>query len=74
MSVFDPADFETHYPGVYAGREAKPFAGILVANQALEKRGDIDAKALAAEMLPADTPGLGPRLEVTEAMVRYNNS
>ena len=74
MGAFDPADFETFYPGVYGGREAEPVARHLAGNRALEERGEIDTEALAAGTLPADTPGLGPKLEVTEAMVRYNNT
>ena len=74
MGPFDPADFEIVYPGVYAGREAEPVAAYFAANKAIEDRGEIDTEALAAGTLPADTPGLGPKLEVTEAMVRYNNA
>jgi hypothetical protein len=74
MGPFDPADFEILYPGVYAGRESGPVDRCLANNKALEERGEIDAKALAAGTLPPDTPGLGPTLPVTEAMVRYNNA
>jgi hypothetical protein len=74
MCAFDPADFETLYPGVYAGREAEPVAAFFAANHALDERGTVDTEALAAGTLPADTPGFGTKLEVTEAMVRYNNS
>jgi hypothetical protein len=74
MGAFDPADFETQYPGVYSGRQAEPVKRFLADNRALEARGEIDTKALAAGTLPTDTPGFGPTLEVTEAMVRYNNS
>jgi hypothetical protein len=74
MGAFDPADFETVYPGVYTGRDAEPVAAYLAANRALEERAPIDPRALATGALPPDTPGLGPKLEVTEAMVRYNNA
>jgi hypothetical protein len=74
MGAFDPADFETVYPGVYRGREAGPVERYLASNKALEDRGEIDTEALSAGTLPADTPGLGPALAVTEAMVRYNNA
>jgi hypothetical protein len=74
IPAFDPADFETFYPGVYGGREAEVFKQYLADNRALEERGEIDTEALATGTLPAETPGLGPKLEVTEAMVRYNNT
>jgi hypothetical protein len=74
MGAFDPADFETFYPGVYRAREAGPVERYLAGNRALEERGDVDARALAAGSLPAGTPGVGPMLPVTEAMVRYNNA
>lgn len=62
MGPFDPADFETVYPGVYAARESGPVERYVASN-----------KALAAGGLPADAPGFGAVLPVTEAMVRYNN-
>jgi hypothetical protein len=73
MGSFDPADFEIRYPGVYDGREAGVVDRHLAGNKSLEERGEIDSKALAAGTLPPDTPGVGPTLPVTEAMVRYNN-
>lgn len=74
MVPFDPADFEIVYPGAYNAREAGAVERHLASNKALEARGEIDAQALAAGTLPPDTPGLGPTLIVTEAMVRYNNA
>ena len=74
MGEYDPADFEILHPGVYTARESDLVAQQLLRNQALEERGPVDAKALAAGTLPADTPGIGPTLPVTEAMVRYNNA
>ncbi len=74
MGEYDPADFEIVHPGVYTARESDLVAQQLVRNRALEERGPVDAKALAAGTLPADTPGIGPTLPVTEAMVRYNNA
>jgi len=73
-ATFDPADFETIFPGVYTEREAGLVRTYLAANRALEERGPIDVQALAAGALPADTPGFCATLEVTEAMVRYNNA
>ena len=74
MGEYDPADFETLYPGVYTAREADLVAQQLARSQALEERGPVDATALAAGTLSPDTPGVGPTLPVTEAMVRYNNA
>jgi hypothetical protein len=74
MGEYDPADFEILYPGIYTSRESDLVEGRLASERALEQRGPIDAESLAAGTLPADTPGLGPTLPVTEAMVRYNNS
>lgn len=73
MSSFDPDDFEVLYPGLLTAREKEPVLKFLAANRALAKRGPVDAQALAAGALPPDTPGIGPVLRVTEAMVRYNN-
>ena len=73
MAEYDPADFEILYPGVYTSREAELVEERLTDNRAIEKRGQVDGKALVEERLAKDTPGLGPALEVTEAMVRYNN-
>lgn len=74
MGPFDPADFETIYPGVYNEREAEAVPRYLADNKALEERGPIDPQALAAGALPAGTPGFSATLPVTEAMVRYNNA
>ncbi len=75
MGTIEPADFEILHPGVYDNaRESGAVEWYLASNRALEKRGEIDATALAAGTLPPDTPGLGPTLPVTEAMVRYNNA
>jgi len=73
MSAFDPADFEVLYPGVLTEREKEPVAKFLAANRALRERGPVDVEALVSGALPSDTPGIGPVLPVTEAMVRYNN-
>jgi hypothetical protein len=73
MGPFDPADFETLYPGLYTARESGPLERYLTDNKALEERGEIDREALAAGRLAADTPGFAAVLPVTESMVRYNN-
>jgi hypothetical protein len=74
MPSFDPAAFETMYPGVPLVKEARLFERYLADNRALETRGPIDVEALVAGTLPPDTPGIGAVLQVTEAMVRYNNA
>jgi len=74
MALYDPADFEVLFPGAYTAREAEPVRKFLAENAALEMRGQIDVEALVRGRLPKEFPGLGPTLEVTEAMVRYNNA
>jgi len=74
MTTFAPEDFEILYPGVLSNREKEPVEKYLAHNRALEERGPIDPQALAAGIVPADTPGLGPTVFVSEDMVRYNNS
>lgn len=73
MASYDPADFETLYPGVYTPREAELVKRRLAEDRAIEERGPVDARALIEGRLPAGVPGIGPTLVVTEAMVRYNN-
>jgi acyl dehydratase len=72
--MYDPADFVVLYPGVYSEREVQPLEQRLAENRALEERGEIDAKAMVEGRLSADVPGVAATLEVTEAMVRYNNA
>ncbi|MFT4077584.1 MAG: hypothetical protein QM647_18805 [Asticcacaulis sp.] len=66
-------DYQTLFPGVYSDHEKALVAKYYADNAALEKRGPIDIQALIAGRLPADTPGLGPIIQVTEDWVRYNN-
>ena len=72
-SVDSPEDFIKLYPGVYSEREKDPVEKYIADNRALEERGQIDVKALINGTLPKDTPGVGPVIEVTGEMVRYNN-
>jgi hypothetical protein len=65
--------FVTVYPGVYTEREKAAVAKYLADNKAIADRGQVDVQALIHGTLPKDTPGIGPVLPVTEAMVRYNN-
>ncbi|MRW88543.1 hypothetical protein GJ699_00930 [Duganella sp. FT80W] len=64
----------TLYPGVYSPHEQALVQKYFEANRALLARGPIDVKKLVAGTLPADTPGLGPVIKVTEEWVRYNNA
>lgn len=73
MASYDPADFEILYPGVYTPREADLVEQRLAENRALEERGEVDLQALVTGQLSKDVAGIGPSLDVTEAMVRYNN-
>lgn len=73
MSTIDD-DFVTLFPGVYTEREKEAVSRYLIDNMALAQRGPIDGTALASGALTEDTPGLGPTLPVTDAMVRYNNT
>ncbi len=66
-------DFIKLYPGVYSEREKSLVEKYIADNKALEERGQIDIQALINGTLPKDTPGIGPVIEVTEEMVRYNN-
>lgn len=66
--------FLTLYPGVYSPHEQALVQKYFAANRALRERGPIDAQKLVAGQLPADTPGLGPVIKVTEEWVRYNNA
>jgi hypothetical protein len=67
-------DFVVVYPGVYTPREAELVRKYLADNAALKLRGPLDVPALIHGTLPPDTPGLGPVIHVTEAMVRYDNA
>lgn len=73
MSDFDSKDFLILYPGIYSDREKNFVEQYFADARAIEARGPIDAKALVEGTLPKDTPGLGPRIPVTETMIRYNN-
>jgi hypothetical protein len=74
MASYDPADFEVLYPGVCTPKEADLVARHLAGIRALEARGEVDIKALIEGRIPEGTPGIGPSLKVTEAMVRYNSA
>jgi hypothetical protein len=67
------AKFIKVYPGKYLDREKALVAKFLADNKAIADRGPVDVQALIHGTLPKDTPGIADKLEVTEAMVRYDN-
>ncbi|MCC7460929.1 MAG: MaoC family dehydratase [Gammaproteobacteria bacterium] len=67
-------DFVVVYPGVYTAREAALVQKYLADNAALKQRGPVDVQALIKGTLPKATPGIGPVVQVSEAMVRYDNT
>jgi len=67
------AKFIKVYPGQYLDREKTLLAKFIAENKAIADRGPVDVQALIHGTLPKDTPGIAGKLEVTEAMVRYNN-
>lgn len=73
MSDFNPDDFVVVYPGIYTKKEKALVEKYIADNKAIEARGEVDVQALVNGTLPKGTPGIGPTLVVTEAMVRYNN-
>lgn len=74
MREFNPDDFIVRYPGQYDEREQKALDEWWAQAQAINNRGSIDVKALIEGTLPKETPGIGPVLPVTEAMVKYNHA
>ncbi|NTV90580.1 MAG: MaoC family dehydratase [Clostridiales bacterium] len=73
MANFNPNDFVVVYPGVYTEKEKALVEKYLADNKAIADRGPVDVQALVNGTLPKGTPGIGPALKVTEAMVRYNS-
>jgi hypothetical protein len=68
------AEFVTVFPGQPTPRE-KPFVDeYLALNKAIADRGPIDVAALIDGRLPEGTPGVGPVIEATPAMVAYQNN
>jgi hypothetical protein len=68
------SDFITLYPNVFSDLEKEAVEAFIAENKAIDDRGPVDIQALIAGTLPEDTPGIGPVLEVTEEMVRYQNN
>ncbi len=71
---YDPQDFIVRYPGQYDEREQEALDKWWAAADAINNRGEVDVQALINGTLPADTPGIGPKLEVTAAMIAYNHA
>lgn len=74
MADYKKDDFITLYPGKYTEREKPLVEKYLAECDAINHRGAIDVDGLIHGRLPGETPGLGPVIQVTEEMVRYNNS
>lgn len=73
MGRFQDDDFIVRYPGVYDEKEKEGLKKFWEEAEAINKRGDLDIKALVSGTLPEGTPGIGPVIKVTEAMVKYNH-
>ena len=71
---YDPQDFIICYPGQYNEREQEALDKWWKEARAINTRGPIDVQALIAGTLPKDTPGIGPKVEVTSAMIAYNHA
>jgi len=69
----DDSDFVRVYPGVLTEREKPLVEAYLAANRAIAERGPVDIQALVSGTLPEDTPGIGPVIEASPAMVAYQN-
>jgi len=67
-------DFEVLYPGLYTQKDKASLKEFVAHCRAVDERGPIDVKALVNDRLPKDTPGVGAKIFVTEAMVRYTNN
>ena len=74
MEKYLDEDFIVRYPGQYDEKEQECLSKFWAEAEAINKRGDIDVKALVSGTLPKDTPGVGPVIQVTEAMIKYNHS
>lgn len=72
MNEYTPEDFIVRYPGQYDEREQEALDKWWAEANAINTRGPIDVQALVNGTLPEGTPGIGPSVKVTEAMVRYN--
>lgn len=71
---YDKNDFIVVYPGQYLEKEKEPLKKYLEECERINGRKSLDIEALVSGRLPEDTPGIGPVVPVTEAMVRYNHA
>lgn len=71
---YDKNDFIVVYPGQYLEKEKAALEKYLEECERINSRGPLDIQALVSGKLPKDTPGIGPVVPVTEAMVRYNHA
>lgn len=74
MMEFDKNDFIVVYPGQYLEKEKEPLKGYLEECERINSRGTLNIDDLVNGRLPEGTPGIGPVVPVTEAMVRYNHA
>lgn len=74
MRDYNKDDFLIRYPGQYDEKEQKALEKFWSEAERVNNRGPVDVDALIAGTLPEGTPGIGPVIEVTEAMVKYNHS
>ncbi|MCI6018117.1 MAG: MaoC family dehydratase N-terminal domain-containing protein [Clostridiales bacterium] len=73
MKNYQEEDFIVRYPGIYDEKEQEALDKFWKEANAINQRGAIDVEALVTGKLPEDTPGLGPFIQVTEAMIKYNH-
>ena len=74
IKEYDPQDFIIRYPGQYDEKEQEALDKWWKEANAINSRGKVDIQALISGTLPADTPGIGPKVEVTAAMIAYNHA
>ena len=67
------SDFKTLYPGVYEKEEREALKKYFENAERINNRAELDLDKLVQGTLPEDTPGIGPVVPVTEAIVRYCN-
>jgi hypothetical protein len=75
LQALDESDkYQVLYPYQWTDYEKDTVEQYLADNAALKTRGPIDVEALVNDPdYRANTPGVGPVLDVTEEMVRYQN-
>lgn len=71
--ALERTQFEILSPGIYIGYEKDKVAAYAALNKAINERPPLDLDKLVKGELPADTPGLGPIIDVSEDWLRYQN-